>query len=168
MEKEKAQQYVVSGNETHRFYTVDYKVSPEHLQKIEKDRHGKYKIIYDKTIFSGEVIQKKQNKYTVNVNGNTYHFTIDKEEAFNRKAARAAESGQDKVYPLKTPMPGKICEVFVTKGSVVKKGEPLLILEAMKMQNQVLASNDARVVAIHVKKDDTVLGDQLLLELEKE
>ena len=63
-------------------------------------------------------------------------------------------------------MPGKICEIFVSKGSEVKQGEPILILEAMKMQNQILASGNARVVKVHIKKNDNVLSNQLLVDME--
>jgi len=168
MQKETWQNYIISGSEKKfRFNSQDFKLKPGKKRKISRNKEGGYRVDIDKNLFEGEVLHRKQNKYTVKVNGNTYQFLIDREESFKRKAALAASRGEDRVYTLKSPMPGKIREIFVSKGSEVKKGEPLLILEAMKMQNQVLASEDAKVVGIHIKKDDTVLRDQILVELER-
>jgi glutaconyl-CoA/methylmalonyl-CoA decarboxylase subunit gamma len=101
------------------------------------------------------------------VNGNTYSFQIERDEAVKRKKARGGTRGNEKSYLLKAPMPGKICEVFVSKGSLVQAGEPILILEAMKMQNQLQVSEAARVLTVHVRKNENVLGDQLLVEMER-
>ncbi|MFW5707347.1 MAG: biotin/lipoyl-containing protein [Bacteroidota bacterium] len=68
---------------------------------------------------------------------------------------------------LKSFMPGNIPEVFVKKGDAVKAGDCLLILEAMKMKNQILAPIDAKVKAIHVKVGDTVPKNFVLIELKE-
>jgi len=168
MEKEPEQRYIVSGAEKKFAFNVhNFKVKPLAKRKIERNKLGVYKVSVEKTVFKGDVIHKKQNKYSVKINGNTYHFLIDREEVFLRKAAMASVNGLERGYSLKSPMPGKVRDVFVSKGKIVKKGEALLILEAMKMQNQVLASEDAKVVAVHVKPDDTVLGGQVLIDLER-
>lgn len=168
MAKESEQKYILSGTEKkYAFTTADFKIKPGPKRKIEKNKKGFYKVAIDKNIFTGEIMHKRQNKYTVKINGNIYHFMIDREEAFLRKAALAAVNGLERGYSLKSPMPGKVRDVFVSKGATVKKGEALLILEAMKMQNQVLASEDAKIAAVHVKPDDTVLGGQVLIDLER-
>ncbi|MGV8137669.1 MAG: biotin/lipoyl-containing protein [Mangrovibacterium sp.] len=168
MEKESERNYIVSGAEKKFAFNVhNYKIKPLARRKIERNKQGIYKVTVEKTVFTGGVVHKRQNKYSVKVNGNTYHFLIDREEVFLRKAAMASVNGLDRGYSLKSPMPGKVRDVFVSKGANVKKGEALLILEAMKMQNQVLASEDARIVAVHVKSDDTVLGGQVLIDLER-
>ena len=164
----KKQKYIVSCDKKYRFNTIDFAIAKRKGRTIKKDSTGKYVVQIDEQIYSGELVQRKQNKYTIEINGNQYDFVIDTETSYKRKVARAAELGKTGAFHLKSPMPGKICEVFVTKGSSVKKGEPLLILEAMKMQNQVLASVDAIVTAVHVKKNDTVFSEQVLLELEKQ
>ena len=166
MTKEETQKYIVSGNEKqYLFMTRDFSIRPGKNRRI-REQKGVFQVSIGESRFEGAVIHKKQNKYTVKVNGNTYHFLIDREESFLRKAALSAIRGKDLRYELKSPMPGKIIEVFVTKGAQVKKGEPLLILEAMKMQNQVLSSENAKVTEVHIKKNDTVLRDQVLIEME--
>jgi len=167
MTKETNPKYILSNNgKQYLFNTQDFTIKPGRNRKISRDNRDGYQVRIGKNQFEGRIIHKKQNKYMVKVNGNTYHFLIDREESFHRKAALTATRGEERVYTLKSPMPGKICEVFVSKGALVKKGEPLLILEAMKMQNQLLASEEAKILEVCVKKDDTVLGDQVLIDLE--
>ncbi len=69
-------------------------------------------------------------------------------------------------HPLKTPLPGTILKILVKAGDSVKKGDTLLIMEAMKMENSIFAEKDGRVVSIRVKEGDTVLQNDVLLELE--
>ncbi len=63
-------------------------------------------------------------------------------------------------------IPGTIIKVAVKQGKKVKMGDSLLILEAMKMMNNVLAPQDSIVKKIHVKAGDKVSKDQLMIELE--
>lgn len=66
---------------------------------------------------------------------------------------------------LKSFMPGNIPEVFVKKGDEVKEGDTLLILEAMKMKNRILAPFDGKVKSLNVKVGDTVPKNHVLIEL---
>ena len=65
-------------------------------------------------------------------------------------------------------MPGKILDVLVKTGDTVKAGDTLVILEAMKMQNAILASTKAIVKKVVVKVGDTTSKSDLLIELEKD
>jgi len=64
------------------------------------------------------------------------------------------------------PMPGTIVSVNVQVGQSVKKGDVLVILEAMKMENEIMAPHDAAVVAIHVNKGDSVNSGSPLVSLQ--
>ncbi len=162
----KIEKYIVSGEISHRIAVRGYNIEKSNKRLIEKLESGNYKLTMGNQVYTGELIHKKQNTITVDVNGNHYEFTIEKDSTHKRKAAQKEKAGPDTSIILKSPMPGKICEVFVTKDSTVRKGEPILILEAMKMQNQVLATTDAKVIQINVKEGDTVFGDQILIEME--
>ncbi len=70
--------------------------------------------------------------------------------------------GEAAVYP---PMPGRIIEVLVEAGASVEAGDPLLILEAMKMQNEIPAPARGTVKEVRVKEGDSVLADDVLLVL---
>ncbi len=63
-------------------------------------------------------------------------------------------------------MPGKIIEIFVKDGDEVKAGKPLLIMEAMKMENEMRAAGDVKIKKIKVKQGDSVETGAVLIEFE--
>lgn len=69
------------------------------------------------------------------------------------------------VIKVNAPLPGNIFKVLVKEGDVVKKGDVLLVMEAMKMENNVLAEKGGTVKAIKVNVGDAVLQDDVLIEL---
>ncbi len=62
-------------------------------------------------------------------------------------------------------MPGKIIDVLVREGATVLRGEPVVILEAMKMQNEILAPVNGTVVKVSAKANTNVMKDDLLVEI---
>jgi biotin carboxyl carrier protein len=68
-------------------------------------------------------------------------------------------------YALKAPMPGLVISVQVTEGQLVSKGQPLIILESMKMQNELRSPFAGKVVRLRTKAGDTVEQKQQLLNL---
>lgn len=78
-------------------------------------------------------------------------------------AAKAAPSGSEAV---KCPMPGVIMAVNVSVGDTVKKGTVLMVLEAMKMENEIMCPRDGKVVAVNVAKGATVNSGDLLVAIE--
>ena len=81
-----------------------------------------------------------------------------------RKALRMAGGAEGSV--LKTAMPGRIVRVLVEPGRAVQKGEPLLVIEAMKMENEIKAPRDGVIKKILVKSGDLVEARATLVELE--
>ncbi|MBL7664244.1 MAG: acetyl-CoA carboxylase biotin carboxyl carrier protein subunit [Bacteriovoracaceae bacterium] len=67
---------------------------------------------------------------------------------------------------LVTQMPGKVVKIQTTVGAEVKKGQTLLILEAMKMENEIKATKDGKIKSINVKEGQALDSGQLLMELE--
>lgn len=116
--------------------------------------------------------------YTITVNGNVYEVTV--EEGFTGAvsapkaapvaapkaapapaapapaAAPAAPAGAAGSVTVTAPMPGKILGVKASAGQAVKKGQVLLILEAMKMENEIVAPQDGTVATINVAAGDSV------------
>jgi glutaconyl-CoA decarboxylase len=74
-----------------------------------------------------------------------------------------APAGSAKV--MKSPLPGKILKVMATPGSSWKKGDTLLVIEAMKMENEILAPRDCTVEEVAVESNQTVKTGDLLLKL---
>ena len=68
---------------------------------------------------------------------------------------------------LKAGMPGKIIEIFAKEGETVKAGKPLLIMEAMKMENEMRASSDVKIKQICVKQGDSVENGAVLIKFDK-
>jgi acetyl/propionyl-CoA carboxylase alpha subunit len=64
-------------------------------------------------------------------------------------------------------MPGKIVKVFVKPGQEVKAGDPLIIMEAMKMENEMRAASDVKIKTVHVKESENVEANTLLISFEK-
>ena len=86
----------------------------------------------------------------VTVNGVAYNVTV--EEGTGAAVASA----------VKAPMPGNILDVKVKAGDSVKAGDTLLILEAMKMENEISAPQDGTIASVNVRKGDVVNSGDLL------
>jgi biotin carboxyl carrier protein len=105
-------------------------------------------------------------KYTVKVNNNTYEVAISN-ELDQLISSLGIERGKSKVVnAIKAPMPGLILEINVSVGQEVKENDPLLILEAMKMENSFLSPRDGIIKSIAVEKGNAVDKGQLLIEFE--
>jgi biotin carboxyl carrier protein len=93
--------------------------------------------------------------------------TVARVESDRQRAADAARKsrigGSDTV--LKSPMPGRVVKVLVSAGDVVEAGTPLLVIEAMKMENEVRAKSAGKIVTVHVKPGETVEGNARLVTL---
>ena len=102
-------------------------------------------------------------KYKVNVNGTAYEVEIEEMADAAAPAApaptAAAPAGGESIS---SPMPGNILDVRVSAGQSVKKGDVLMILEAMKMENEILCPCDGKVTALNVTKGTTVESGTLL------
>ena len=107
-------------------------------------------------------------KYKVNVNGTMYEVEIELMSETEAKAAPApvsapaapAQAGEGE--KIESPMPGTILAVNVNNGDTVKKGQVLMILEAMKMENEIMAGCDGVVTSVAVTKGQSVETGALL------
>jgi biotin carboxyl carrier protein len=79
--------------------------------------------------------------------------------------ARLARAGHAGPMPLRSPMPGMVVKVLVEEGDLVTLEQPLLVIEAMKMQNELAAPVAGKIVNLSVRPGQAVEGDQVLLEI---
>lgn len=120
--------------------------------------------------------------YTITVNGTPYVVTVEENAGSGAPApvsapvaapspaaapapkAAPAPSGAGSVK-VEAPMPGTILDIKTAAGSAVKKGDVLCILEAMKMENDIVAPADGTVASVNVNKGDSVEAGQVIVTL---
>ena len=105
-----------------------------------------------------------ENKTIVNLHGLNFicsrHDQLD--ETFDYSNGKLYNDQK----ALSSPMPGKVIKINVNEGDEVKKGSVMIVVEAMKMENNIVAAEDARVKRILVKQDEMVDNKMQLIELE--
>lgn len=108
----------------------------------------------------------QDTEYTVFTRNSFRTVKIFNDEMLLHESLKAGGGlGADK--ELKSGMPGKIIEIFVKEGDVVQANKPLLIMEAMKMENEMRASAEVRVKQICVKQGDSVEAGAVLIKFEE-
>ena len=130
----------------------------------EDDKHGTY-ILWKNRRYPVEIIQNRQNKYEILFNDISYSFTIETPFSMQRKKFLDKGKGKSDKASIIAPMPGKIVDVLVKEGADVSKGEPVLILEAMKMQNELQSPVDGKVIAVNARANTNVNKDEVLVEI---
>ena len=106
--------------------------------------------------------------YTLWLDGFTYEIEALDERTRTIRDLTAAQSGPAGPAPLVAPMPGLIVRVMAEPGDVVAPGQGLVVMEAMKMENELRAAGSGRVRAVHAKPGEAVDKGALLVELEAE
>ncbi len=112
-----------------------------------------------------EITQRDQNRIMVKVNGVEYKFSL--ESIFSYLRQNMLNKGSSAVLDnnIRSQMPGKIVDIFMSEGDLVNEGEPILSLEAMKMQNELTAPCNGVIRKIHVASGQSVMQDELLVEI---
>ncbi len=139
-----------------------------------------YKLKINGNEYNVDINEVEGQEIKLDVNGTSYVVTVDQEIKQQRKAPVAA-SRPAQVSPVgggaapkasapaagtkvSTPLPGTILDVYVNVGDSVKAGQTVVLLEAMKMENNIEADTDGTVKEVKVRKGDSVLeGDVLVV-----
>lgn len=124
-----------------------------------------------------DILKFEDNVAKIEVNGTRYDVEVHKQvmqsktPVLMRQEVPAPRRSESKIKKnigatqIKAPLPGNIMQIFISTGDEVKKGDKLLIYEAMKMENTILAEKDGTVSAIKVQPGDSVLEGDVLIEL---
>lgn len=131
-------------------------------------RVDRFSILHEGKNYDAEIIERHpaEKTFLIRINNGTYKVRL-KDNYDQLLEKMGFQSGQAlSLKELKAPMPGLVLDLKVKSGTTVQKGAPLLVLEAMKMENVLKAEADATVKAIHIKEGDAVEKNQLLIEFE--
>ncbi len=141
----------------------------------------KYKFRIKGHDYEVEILSTEHNHVELEVNGTHYAVEVLKELPQQPKTPVLVRSAMPPPKPeemtiarrpetvgmqIKSPLPGTITKVLVKEGDHVKKGDTLIQIEAMKMENNIHAEKPGKVVAIKVKPGDAVLQNDVLIEVE--
>ncbi|MET3874591.1 biotin/lipoyl-containing protein [Chitinophaga sp. OAE865] len=129
---------------------------------------GDYSVIMDGGSYQAQVLRIEKDTKTVVLQVNQQQFEVVIEEPIDQLLASMGikDAMARKVNDIKAPMPGLVLKVLVTPGQAIRKGDPVLILEAMKMENVFKAGSDAIVKEIKVSERTAVEKGEVLIVLE--
>ena len=118
-------------------------------------------IIYEGRSYNAESVRHSEGRYTITTHFRNFDIELSNPQ---KKYLRGRQSSIDAVQEtITSPMPGKIIKVMVAENQEVKQGDPLIVVEAMKMQSTYTAAQNAIVEKVHIDEGDSVTRDQLLI-----
>jgi biotin carboxyl carrier protein len=133
-------------------YAIDFKQLPE---------GGLTSLLLNNHSFEA-VVEERDDAWEVLVRGELYSVTVLDERAHRLAQARGSGADVSGDAAIQSPMPGIIIATPATEGQMVKKGDKVIILESMKMENELRAPRDGVVARVHVKPGDGVEKNQVL------
>lgn len=160
-------------NEKHRF-NIEQKDgktfidSKEFAFDLKKIRDNIFHILHGNKSYTAELISMNQQekKAKVKINGNEYDISLQDKYAELLETMGMNHSTKNGIPALKAPMPGMVLDILIKVGDQVNKGDSLLILEAMKMENIIKSAASETIKSIEIEKGTTVEKNQLLLTFE--
>jgi biotin carboxyl carrier protein len=167
---QKKKLYAISSENRQFSFTLPLKHSirigkRDYEVKLKADEKLGTYILWKNRKYPVEIVRSRQNKYEILFNDISYTFTVETPFSLQRMKVLNAQKGKAATEYVKAPMPGKIIDVLVREGGTVQRGEPVVILEAMKMQNEILSPVNGTVVKISAKPNTNVMKDDLLVEI---
>jgi biotin carboxyl carrier protein len=134
------------------------------VQLKADEKYGTY-VLWKNRKYPVEIVRSRQNKYEILFNDISYTFTVETPFSLQRMKVINSKKGKTEQESVKAPMPGKIIDVLVREGSTVLRGEPVVILEAMKMQNEILSPVNGKIIIVAVKANANVMKEDVLVEI---
>lgn len=167
---QKKKLYAISSENRQFSFTLPFKHKirigkRDYEVKLKADEKLGTYILWKNRKYPVEIVRSRQNKYEILFNDISYTFTVETPFSLQRMKVLNSQKGKATAEYIKAPMPGKIIDILVREGAVVQRGEPVVILEAMKMQNEILSPVSGTVIKISAKPNTNVMKDDLLVEI---
>jgi pyruvate carboxylase subunit B len=137
-------------------------IDPGRLEAVTEVEPGVYSVVLGGDSFEVRLLPAGLG-WIAEVNGKRYPVEVRDPRNARRNSKNALGSGRQNVT---APMPGKVIRVLIKEGDLVAAGQGLVVVEAMKMQNEMKASRPARVVSVLARAGDTVGAGDTLVVLE--
>ena len=127
---------------------------------------NKYHIIYNNQSYNAELVSITEDRKSVSLKIEGQIFDVAVKDKFDLLLEKLGMTNlaSSKINDIKAPMPGLILSIEVEEGQEVKKGDTVMILEAMKMENVLKSPGDGVVKAIKVKQGDSVEKNAVLIQ----
>ncbi len=135
---------------------------------IVEIRNNHFHILYNNRSYNAEVLEADYQAKSFLIKMNNRQYIVNVKDRFDilLEQLGMSEAASTKVNDLKAPMPGLIVSLLVQIGDSIKKGDSLLILEAMKMENVLKATGEGIIKNIKVSNKQNVEKNQVLIEFE--
>ncbi len=153
--------------EDQEFYIQDLQAIKKDLS-IEQIEENHWHLLYHNQSISLKLIAKNLEEKTAEwrINGKTVFAKYQSELDVLLQSMGLSNQSQRKIKDLKSPMPGLIKKIMVKEGEILSKGDSLLTLEAMKMENILKAPTDVKIAQIKVEEGSAVEKNQVLIVFE--
>lgn len=133
------------------------------LERV-RDRH--YSLLIDGRSYSMILDSNDPGRVDVSINGHLVRIRVMDQQALLLEELGMQQTVDDGVGEIHAPMPGLVVRLLVEEGDEVAAGQGLLVLEAMKMENELHATADGRIAKIHAAPGDAVTKNALLIEID--
>lgn len=130
-------------------------------------KNGKFHILHENHSYTAELLNYDADEKVmeIRVNNSIIKLTVkDKYDELLKSMGMDSAAGR-KVNDIKAPMPGMVLNVMVENGQAIRKGDAIVVLEAMKMENILKSPADGIIKKIHVMKGDKVEKNQIMVNL---
>ncbi len=141
----------------------DQAVSPVSYDSIVETEPGVYSILVNGASYEARVGPNQNSAGQVTVGNRHFDYKIDDPRQWKRSGDAAGAHGRAAIVAL---MPGKIVRVLVAVGDEVEAGQGIIVVEAMKMQNEMKAPRAGRVSSVQVVENDSVVAGAVLAVIE--
>lgn len=131
-------------------------------------KESRFHILYQQKSYEATVLEANYETKTFLIQINQGRYEVQLKDRFDRLVEQLGFSNiaAQKINNIKAPMPGLVLDIVVQVGDTVEKGDTVLILEAMKMENVIKAEGEATIKSITISKGTAVEKNQVLVEFE--
>ncbi len=134
----------------------------ERAADVQMPEPGVYSVLLDGRSYEARV-ERTPDRSVVVIGGHRFEIQVRDPRKWSRQAGGRTGQG---IETLSAPMPGKVVRVFVAVGDSVQAGQGVLVVEAMKMQNELKTVRGGKVLAVHAREGATVAAGETLVTIE--